>query len=89
MTNDILFDENLSLYGIIGSSSELNDFISINPSNGNGTVIGSIGLKHILGLAYIESSPVGVDNNENKINPTENNLFIIPAPPAFFFLLQG
>ena len=74
MTNDILFDENLSLYGIIGSSSELNDFISINPSNGNGTVIGSIGLKHILGLAYIESSPVGVDNNENKINPTEFTL---------------
>ena len=27
ITNDLLFDENLNLYGIIGSSSELNDLI--------------------------------------------------------------
>ena len=71
ITNDILFDENLNLYGITGSSSELNDFISINPSTGNGSVIGTIGLKHILGLAYIESSPVGVDDDQNENIPNE------------------
>ena len=53
------------------ASSELNDFISINPSNGVGTIIGSIGMKNILGLAYIESSPTGVED-EKPINfPTE------------------
>ncbi|MEJ2104708.1 MAG: T9SS type A sorting domain-containing protein, partial [Ignavibacteriaceae bacterium] len=74
ITNDILFDENLNLYGIIGSSSELNDFISINPSDGTATIIGSTGLKHILGLGYIESSPVGIGSNEIENIPAEFSL---------------
>jgi len=67
LTNDLVFDEDLNLYGIIGSSSELNDFISINPQNGTGTILGSVGMKNILGLAYVASIPTGVEETENSI----------------------
>jgi hypothetical protein len=63
ITNDIVFDEGHNLYGVIGASTELNDFISINVSNGVGSIIGSVGYKDILGLAYIESvTSVEYDN---------------------------
>lgn len=71
LTNDIVFDENLNLYGIIGTSSSLNDFISIDSSNGTGVVIGSVGMKHLLGLAYIKSSPTGVESDNNDKLQTE------------------
>jgi hypothetical protein len=71
LTNDIVFDENLNLYGIIGTSSVLNDFIRIDTSTGAGTVIGSVGMKHILGLAYIKLSPTSAGDNNNDKLPTE------------------
>ncbi|MFI5236964.1 MAG: T9SS type A sorting domain-containing protein [Ignavibacteriales bacterium] len=72
LTNAISFDENLNLYGIIGSSSELNDFISINTTNGSGTIIGSIGMNHILGMAYIDEVVTGVDDdNDEEIIPSK------------------
>ncbi|MGB5530745.1 MAG: FlgD immunoglobulin-like domain containing protein, partial [Ignavibacteriaceae bacterium] len=64
-TNDIVFDENLNLYGVIGTPSQVNDFVSINTSNGAGTIIGSVGLNHILGLAYIDEAVVSVEDGEN------------------------
>ncbi len=67
LTNDLVFDENINLFGIIGSTSEMNDLININTNNGAGTIIGSIGMKHILGLAYTESSPSGVDEGDNRL----------------------
>ena len=73
-TNDLIFDENGSIYGLIGSESELNDFISINTSTGVGSIIGSVGMNHILGLAYIESSPTSVEF-EGDANPMEYSLF--------------
>ncbi len=92
LTNDLIFDENLNLYGIIGSSSELNDFISINPDNGIGTIIGSIGMTDILGLAYIGSVPTSLEFNDqnypmkfsllqnypNPFNPTTRIEFSLP-----------
>jgi hypothetical protein len=74
LTNDLIFDDGLNLYGIIGSSSELNDLISINPANESGNITGSIGMKHILGLAYIESTPTSVKDETENI-PTEYALF--------------
>lgn len=71
-TNAIAFDENLNLYGVIGSASEVSDFISINTSTGAGNIIGSIGIKNILGLAYIEKSVTDIDENQNNsILPSE------------------
>jgi len=75
LTNDLIFDENLNLFGVIGSSSEMNDFISINPSNGVGTIIGSVGMQNILGLAYTESSPTSVEDEIDNNIPTEYTLY--------------
>jgi hypothetical protein len=74
LTNDLVFDENLNLYGVIGSASELNDFISINADNGSGSIIGSVGMKNILGLAYIGSNPTSIENNADNF-PSEYELF--------------
>ncbi|KAB2852752.1 MAG: T9SS type A sorting domain-containing protein, partial [Ignavibacterium sp.] len=65
-TNDIVFDENNNLYGVIGSASELNDIISINTSTGAGSVIGSVGMKHILSLAYLDQFTTDIDENQNN-----------------------
>ncbi len=61
-TNDIIFDENGNLFGVIGSESELNDFISINSTNGTGTIVGSVGFNNILGLAYAETGVTSVED---------------------------
>jgi hypothetical protein len=65
-TNDIVFDENNNLYGVIGLASELNDIISINTSTGAGSVIGSVGMKHILSLAYLEQFATGIIEQQNN-----------------------
>jgi len=92
VTNDLVFDENLNLYGVVGTTSELNDFISINPNDGTGTIIGSVGMKAILGLAYIGSSPTSVEydgedypmdyallqNYPNPFNPNTRIDFSLP-----------
>jgi len=66
LTNSIAFDENYNLFGIVGADNEVADFISINPSNGIGAIIGSVGYKNILGLAYTAK---GVsDLSEDKAN---------------------
>jgi hypothetical protein len=75
LTNDLLFDEGLNLYGVIGSASEMNDFISINTSTGTGTIIGSVGMKNILSLAYIETTPTNVEDDNNSNMPAEYALF--------------
>ncbi|MBE0570727.1 MAG: T9SS type A sorting domain-containing protein [Ignavibacteriaceae bacterium] len=93
-TNTIAFDENLNLFGTIGSTTELNDFVNINSSTGVGSIIGSIGFKHILGLAYVDQILTSIegDNNEtipsdyalkqnypNPFNPTTRIDFSLPA----------
>ena len=75
ITNDLIFDENLNLYGVIGSASEINDFIKINTSTGFGTIIGSTGMKNILGMAYIETVPTNVEDENSKVIPTDYTLF--------------
>ncbi len=67
LTNAIAFDENLNLFGIIGADSEIADFVSINTSNGEGTIIGSVGYKNISGLAYTDKSVSDVKNERQNI----------------------
>ncbi len=70
LTNDIVFDENENLFGVIGSSSQISEFISVNTLNGEGTVIGSVGFKNILGLAFAETGVTSVEDETNVI-PSE------------------
>jgi hypothetical protein len=93
-TNAITFDNNINLYGVIGNVTELNDLVSINISSGAGTIIGSVGYKNILGLAYSRAiTDVKDDNNSglipanyvlrqnypNPFNPTTRIDFSLPA----------
>jgi hypothetical protein len=72
LTNAIVFDENGNIYGLIGTESEVSDFVSISPANGAGTIIGSVGFNHILGLAYAETGVTSVEGeNEEDIIPEE------------------
>ena len=73
-TNIIAFDEDLNLFGVIGTSSELNDFVSINTSTGVGSVIGSVGFKHILGLAYLDQILTSVEDDNSETIPSEYTL---------------
>jgi len=67
-TNAIAFDENLNLFGIIGSTTELNDFVSISTSTGVGAIIGSVGYKNILGLTYLNKILTSVGDDDNSSN---------------------
>ncbi len=73
-TNDIIFNENGNLYGVIGSESEVNDFVSINPNNGTGTIIGSVGFKNILGLAFEETGVTSVEGENDVTIPSDYTL---------------
>ncbi len=75
ITNDIVFDNNGMLYGVIGASSEINDFVNIDINTGVGTIIGSTGYKHILGLAYFETGVTGVKEPNSDIIPNDYSLF--------------
>jgi hypothetical protein len=66
MTNDIIFDHTGNLFGIIGNENEFTDFISISTSNGAGSIIGSVGFKNLLGLAYAETGVTSVDDGTNN-----------------------
>ena len=74
ITNDIVFDENQNLYGVIGAASAINDFISIDISNGVGTVVGPVGMKNVLGLAFEETGVTSVEDDVNTTIPTEFSL---------------
>jgi len=74
ITNDIVFDENQDLYGVIGAASAISEFISIDISNGVGTVIGSVGFKNVLGLAFEETGVTAVEDDLNSIVPTKFSL---------------
>jgi len=75
ITNDIVFDEMGNLYGVIGGASEINDFISIDVTNGVGTVVGSVGFKNVLGMAFEETGITGIEGYKNEVVlPTEFSL---------------
>jgi hypothetical protein len=73
-TNAIAFDANSDLYGVIGTSSQTGEFVSINTTNGSGAIIGSIGFQNVLGLAYLDQITTDVEDDENGISPTDYSL---------------
>jgi hypothetical protein len=92
-TNSIIFNGAGNLYGITGTASTANNFISINTNTGVGTIIGSTGLLDLKAIAYSPSSLVGIDNEElsipnnfaleqnypNPFNPSTQIKFALPV----------
>ncbi len=78
-TNDLAFDENGDLYGIIGGDNDVAQLISINKNDGSGTLVGDINFTGVLGLAY------AVNGNVSSVNPDEKNTSV----PGEFVLSQN
>jgi hypothetical protein len=60
--NGLAFDASGVLYGVNGASTQVNNLITINTSNGTGTLIGSTGYNHITGIALRKGNPVSAQN---------------------------
>ena len=68
-TPDIHFDANGNLFGTKGGGiNSANNLISINKSNGAGTVIGSIGFTSVSGLAFSPPDPNSVEQSDTIPN---------------------
>ncbi len=72
ITNNIAFDGVGILYGVTGSSSQINNLIRIDTTTAVGTLIGSVGLKHIIGIDLTSNSITSVEGEEPVLNrPTD------------------
>jgi len=69
----LTFDINGNLFGVNGSTSQVNSLIQIDTSTGTGTLIGPTGIKDITGLAYSRDMLVDVENEYTEI-PSVYNL---------------
>jgi immune inhibitor A len=92
LTIGIAFDNSGQLYGVTGTGTANSNFISINKNTGEGTLIGSVGLSGITGIAF---SPLGassinpeaglphsfslMQNYPNPFNPTTSIEYSIPV----------
>jgi len=74
MTNDLAFDENDNLYGVIGGASQIGKLIQINTSDGSGTEIGEIGFNNVVGIGYSLNGPVLSIDGEGSAIPEEYSL---------------
>jgi len=67
-TNDIAFDENGVLYGVIGGVSEQGQLITIDATNALGTLVGDIGFNNVQGVAYTSNGiPLSADDELNSV----------------------
>jgi hypothetical protein len=74
VANDIEFDASGILYGITGTTTQVNNFIIINTITGAGTTVGSTGLKNLTGLAIISTGVTSVADGSNKTIPSAYSL---------------
>ena len=86
----IAFDKNGKLYATEGVNYHVSDLIEVNPLTGEGTLIGSTGIKGIDGMAYAYDGIVDVEDNQvvnkfvleqnypNPFNPETTINFTIP-----------
>ncbi len=74
MTNDLAFDENDNLYGVIGGASQIGKLIQINTSDGSGTEIGEIGFNNVVGIGYSLNGPVLSIDGDGSAIPEEYSL---------------
>jgi flagellar hook assembly protein FlgD len=61
------------LYGIKGTGSQVSDLFTIDVNTGEGTIVGSVGLQALTGLAYAETgiiNDVKIDEDNNTV-PTD------------------
>ena len=90
MTNAIAFDNSGKLYGVTGTSTVVNNLISIDKQTASATLIGSIGYKNITGISFSpiltglkDQQPVPVafnlmQNYPNPFNPSTTIGYSIP-----------
>jgi hypothetical protein len=72
VTNNIAFDKTGVLYGVTGSSSQINNLIKISTSTAAGTIVGSIGYKHVTGIDLTSNSVTSMsDNNQTLSIPND------------------
>jgi len=95
MTNDLSFDEDGKLYGVIGASNQVGKLFEIDQIDGTGTLIGTdVGFNHTVGVAFSINGPiVSVDGDDliipeeyalkqnypNPFNPTTKIEFSLPV----------
>ena len=72
--NGLAFDENDVLYGIKGSGPQVSDLFTIDVNTGKGTIIGSVGLQALTGLAFAKTGVTSVEGRDDKSIPTEFSL---------------
>jgi hypothetical protein len=72
MTNDLAFDENNDMYGIVGPINDTGSLIKISTTDGTGLLVGEIGYDNITGLAYAINGATGIeDDNSTETIPRE------------------
>ncbi len=73
--NDLEFDADGNLYGVIGASTEEGQFISIDKTTGAGTSIGMMGFNDVTGLAFAIFGVTGVQApSSNTLLPKDYTL---------------
>ncbi len=63
----LAFDNSGNLYASEGRESQTSNLLKINPSTGEGELVGSMGIKGVIGLAFAMGGIVGVEDNIESI----------------------
>ena len=75
-TNALAFDEQGVLYGVKGTGPQISDLFTIDLNTAEGTIVGSVGLQALTGLAFDETGVVN-DVKEDEDNNTVPTDFVL------------